>query len=62
MTISLDRVFSSLDDMEQIQLELEAEARGVCVRRVVLEILRDGLAEECKAEAFQHTDSQWKSH
>lgn len=62
MTINLDRVFSTLDDMEQIQIELEAEEHGVHIHTVMVGLIRDGLAAEGIDEDSQAGDSQWKSH
>jgi hypothetical protein len=50
-------VFSTLDDMEQLFVETEAAARGVSIHEVVLDLVRDGIAEASSA-----TDRQWKSH
>lgn len=62
MALDLKRVFSCLGDMEQVFIEAEADARCVSIETVVLECLRDGLANEDMDEVFTATDRQWKSH
>lgn len=62
MTVDLNRVFPTLDDMEQIQVELEAEERGVSINTVLVELFREGLAAEVMDGVFQPRDRQWKSH
>lgn len=65
MKINTDRVFANLDEFEQIQIEIEAEGRGVETGVVVMELVRDGIQiclEEGMDEVFQPTDRQWKSH
>lgn len=62
MTIDLGRIFHTLNDGEQIQVELEAEERGVSVNFVMAELLREGLAREDIDEVWQGGDRQWKSH
>ncbi len=61
------RVFESLSDMEQDQVEAEAAAFGVSIEEMMVIVLRDGLravaaGELDMDEVFQPTDSQWKSH
>lgn len=62
MTINLERAFANLDDMEQIEVELEAEERGVSVHIVLVELIREGFRSHGIDEDFQDTDRQWKSH
>lgn len=61
MPINPSRIFSTLGDMEQLLVEVEAEARGVSVEQVVVELIREGLAEDMDAVS-QAGDRQWKSH
>jgi hypothetical protein len=61
MHINLDRVFSNLNDFEQIEVELEAEERGVHIHVVLAECIRAGLALDMD-EVFAGRDRQCKSH
>lgn len=62
MVLDTRKIFASLSDMEQLFVEAEADARGLTITEVIMEIVREGLASEIMAEVFQPTDRQWKSH